>query len=268
MRNSGKNRYRFVIITLVILVRTCVGLLWASGGPLLLLIMQQYGISRGTVSWYASVVSLIMATMAVPVGIMGMRMKAKRLFAIGALLQSASIFAPFCYNFGTLLLTRVLFALGIAISAPIAASIYAEWFTSRELPLVNGLTMCFVTRGNTIAFVATIPMTNALSWQLVLTVYGGISLTCALAWVIWGRDRQRVTTDDPVEIKEPPINIINILNDTSFADFERHVFNTCGTKAIVVKVPATIPIKLGSVMNLCLLSWLEIIDYLGFVDEW
>jgi cyanate permease len=211
MISSEKNKYRFVIAALVILVRTCVGLIWASAGPLLSLLMQQYSISRGTVSWYASVVSIIMVTFAVPAGIIGMRMGAKRLFAVGAFLQASCIIAPFCSSFALLLLTRVLFAIGIALNAPIAVSIFAEWFSSRQLPLVNGLTMAFVTLGNALAFVVTIPLANALSWQLALTVYGIISLVFALAWLVWGRDQQKVTVDAPVINEEPPINVINIL---------------------------------------------------------
>jgi cyanate permease len=153
----------------------------------------------------------MMATLVVPVGIIGMRIKAKRLFAIGAFLQSSCIIAPFCSSFATLLLTRVLFALGVAVTAPIAASIAAEWFNSRELPLVNGLTMAFIALGNALAFVATVPITNALSWQLTLTVYGIIALAFALAWLGWGRDRQKVKPGNPVVDEEPPINIINIL---------------------------------------------------------
>jgi cyanate permease len=211
MKISERNKYRFVVAALVISVRMCVGLVWASGGPLLPLIMQEYSISRGTVGWYASAVSLIMATLAVPIGIVGMKIRAKRLFAIGAFLLSSCIIAPFCSSFATLLLTRVLFALGVAVTAPMAASIASEWFSPRELPLVNGLTMAFITLGNALAFVATIPITNALSWQSALVVYGIISLVFALAWLVWGRDRQKVKADNLVTNEEPPINIINVL---------------------------------------------------------
>lgn len=219
MRISEKNKHRFVIATLIILVRMCVGLIWASAGPLLLLIMQEYGISRGTVSWYASVVPIIVAIFAVPVGIIGVRTGAKRIFAIGAFLQSACILAPLCSNFGILILTRVLFAIGIATTAPIAASIYSEWFTARELPLVNGVTMTLVTLGNTLAFVVTIPIATAFSWRIALAIYGIIALVSAFAWLLWGRERQKVTVDNPVGHEEPPMNIRNVLRQRTTVIF-------------------------------------------------
>jgi len=44
---QSNTRYRFVYRTLAILVLSCIGLIWASAGPLLPLIMNAYGINRG-----------------------------------------------------------------------------------------------------------------------------------------------------------------------------------------------------------------------------
>lgn len=215
MRISEKNKRRFVIVTTIILVRTCVGLIWASAGPLLLLIMQEYGISRGTVSWYASVVPIIIAIFAVPVGIIGVKAGAKRMFTIGAFLQAACIITPSCSNFPELLLTRVLFAVGIAATAPTAASIYAEWFNAREVLLVNGVTMTLVTLGNALAFVVTIPVATAFSWRGALALYGIIALVFAFAWLLLSRERQNIIVDDPLRDEKPPMNIKSVLKRRS-----------------------------------------------------
>jgi len=193
-----KDKYRFVIAALVTLVRVCVGLVWASAGPLLPLMMQEYNINRGTVSWYVSSVPIIMAVLTVPVGIVGARFGLKKMFAVGAFLQAAGILAPFCDSYPLLFLTRVAFAVGTAITVPMASAVVAGWFTSRELPLVNGIIMAFVTLGNTFSYIATIPIATVISWKAPITIYGAFALTCATAWFIFGKERHK----EPVAVPE------------------------------------------------------------------
>ena len=152
------------------------------------LIMKQFNINRGTAGWFASAAPLTVAIFAIPMGIVMARLSLKKAFAIGAFLQAAGILAPFATSYLPLVLTRVAFALGTAITVPVAAAIAAEWFTARELPMVNGITMSFVNLGNALAFLVTVPIT-VLSWQAPMVAYGAITLTCAVAWVIFGRNR-------------------------------------------------------------------------------
>ncbi len=211
-----ENRYRFVIATLVILVRIGVGIVWASAGPLLPLMMQEYGIGRGTVSWYVSSVSIVMATLTVPIGVVGARLGLKKMFAVGAFLQAAGILAPFCNNYPLLFLTRVSFAIGTAITVPMASAIVADWFIARELPLVNGIIMGFVNLGNAFSYIVTVPIATVLSWKAPITIYGAFAFTCAAAWLILGRERLKetvVVSDDlaPAAAKKPELDIKHAL---------------------------------------------------------
>ena len=92
---QANNRYRFVIQASVILVRSSIGLIWASAGPLLPLLMQAFGISQGSAGWYAAAAPLTIAVVAVPAGIIGARFSLKKTFALGALLQSGGLLAFF-----------------------------------------------------------------------------------------------------------------------------------------------------------------------------
>ncbi|MFH1639300.1 MAG: MFS transporter [Chloroflexota bacterium] len=191
MLDAGKNRYRFLIQAMVILVRIGVGLVWASAGPLLPLIMQEYGLSRGTVSWYVSIVPIVQGALTVPAGILGAKLGLKRVFAVGALLQAGGLAAPFCTDFTQLLMTRVMFAVGTAITVPLAAAIAADWFGARELPFVNGITMSLVSFGNAVAFLVTVPIASAFSWRAPIAVYGAYAFICGVAWLIFGRERRK-----------------------------------------------------------------------------
>jgi MFS transporter, NNP family, nitrate/nitrite transporter len=184
------NRYRFVIQILVTLVRICVGLIWAAAGPLLPYLMNEFNISRGSAGWYASAAPIAVVAMAVPIGIIGAKYSLKKTFALGAFLQAASILIPLFSSYEMVILTRVLFALGTAITVPLATAILSEWFSPRELPLVNGITISFVSLGNAVAYTATIPIATILSWRYSIFIYGAFALTCALAWLIFGREQK------------------------------------------------------------------------------
>jgi MFS family permease len=217
---KDKNHYRFVIITNIILTRGCIGLIWASAGPLIPIIKQEFGISQGSAAWFASIAPLTITLLAIPVGIIGIRYSLKKTFTVGAFLQAAGILALFCNSYLPLLLTRVLFAAGTVIVASIGSTIVAEWITGRELPLVNGITMSFVNLANAVAFVATVPIALALSWRAPMVIYGFLTLTCAIAWIVFGKERHiervvRQVIDSPAAKMKPEPSILQTLTQRS-----------------------------------------------------
>lgn len=214
-----KNRYRFIIITNIILARGCIGLIWASAGPLIPLIKQEFGISQGSAGWFASIVPLTIALLAVPIGIAGIRFSPKKTFAVGAVLQSAGILALFCHSYIPLLLTRVSFAAGTAIVAPIGSAIVVDWLKRSEVSLVTGITMSFVNLANAIAFLVTVPIAMALSWRAPMVIYGSIALTVAITWIIFGKNRQKEknaeSKGNPAPEIKPRLNIRQALTQRS-----------------------------------------------------
>jgi MFS transporter, CP family, cyanate transporter len=195
---EDNNRYRFVIQTLVILVRSCIGIIWASAGPLLPLIMGAYGISRGSAGWFASAAPLTIAAVSLPFAVISARFSLKKTFAVGALLQAGGILTPFATNYPLLIVTRILFAVGTAIVVPVATAISTEWFSSRKLPALNSVMMSFINLGNAIAYFLTVPLAVLVSWKAPITIYGAFALTCALAWIVLGKDRPRRVKVTPV----------------------------------------------------------------------
>jgi MFS transporter, NNP family, nitrate/nitrite transporter len=182
--------------------------------------MSEFDISRGTVSWFASSAPLTVAIFAAPLGIYLTRFSLKKTFVIGAFLQGAGILAPFCINYPSLLLTRALFALGTTLTVPVATAIAAEWFTSREMPLVNGFAMSFNNLGNALAYLATVPIATFISWKAPMVAYGAFAVTCATAWLIFGRDRKtggiaREGIQPQDRVKIPQISIKQVLSQRS-----------------------------------------------------
>ena len=153
--------------------------------------MQAFSINRGAAGWFASSAPLTIALVGLPIGIIGTWFSPKKAFSVGAFLMAGGLLAYFSSNYLSLLLTRVVYALGNAITFTFAAAIAAEWFSSRELPMATGITMSVGNLGNAFAFVATVPIAMAFSWRAPIMIYAAVALACALAWTLFGRDRPR-----------------------------------------------------------------------------
>jgi MFS family permease len=182
--------------------------------------MQAYDLSRGSAGWFASAAPITIAVVSLPLSIICARYSLKWTFAIGAFLQAGGILALFATNYLPLILTRVCFAAGTAITVPVATAIFAEWFTSRKLPIVNGVMMSFVTLGNAIAFIATVPIATVISWSAPITIYGAVAVTCATAWAVLGKDRSKVhkktgVNVNPVFKEQPDLSLKQILTNRS-----------------------------------------------------
>ncbi len=205
---KDKNRYRFVIEANICLVRVCSGGIWAAAGPLLPMIMAAYDINRGTAGWFASIAPLTIILLTAPIAVIATRFSLKKTFAVGAVLQAAGLLTPFCTDYIPLLFTRAFFALGAGITFPLIPAIASEWFSSRELPLINGIALGFNSLGGALVFLVTVPIATALSWQAPLTLYGGIALATAAGWMIFGKDRKpekiKSGIDKQTEAKNQP----------------------------------------------------------------
>jgi MFS transporter, CP family, cyanate transporter len=215
---KDKNSYRFVILSIVILTRGCIGLIQASAGPLIPFIKNEFGLNQGAAGWFASIVPLTMAILAVPVGIIGIRYSLKKTFAVGAALLTAGIFAPFIQSYLPLLLTRACFAIGCAIVASIGSAIMAEWASGRELPVINGITMSFFCFIVSIAFLATVPIAVVLSWRAPIVIYACLAVACAIAWIIFGKNKNKAKTgrEARAEVEaRPELSIRQLLTQRS-----------------------------------------------------
>ncbi len=247
MNNS--NRYRFVIFINIFLVRLCVGIIWASAGPLLPLLIDEFGISRSTAGWFASIAPLTIAAISLPVNSLVNRLGLKRIFTIGSFLLGMGIFTFFLTDYISALFFRICFAAGTAIIIPVATAITAEWFTSRELPILNGIGMSAANVGNGIAFLATVPLAAWLSWKAPIVIYAAFALLCAVCWVFIGRERkdgpETVTDISGIPDTRPDLPLKKILTNKV---------------AILMTLTVTLSWALANAIN----SWLPDYYYTAF----
>jgi len=207
MNVRTKNGYRFIIEVLISGVIFFAGLLWIAPSPLFPMIMQDYGVERATVSFTTSVISLIMGASSIPAGIIASRIGLRKTFSIGVFLMTAGALTLFCSNITQLIATRVVIAIGIAMTFPIAGGMVMQWFGERELPLINGINMSMIALGNCVALFVGVPIARAFGWKATLALYGAIVLIFALAWLVLGKERKSRTTESGSEDADLPINI-------------------------------------------------------------
>ena len=202
MRDNPASRFRFVIEALMCPSRVTAAIVNSSIGALVPLIIQDLGVSRGTIGWFISAPQLLTVAFTVPASIMASRIGMKKTFVIGIFFEATGIIAPFCSNFYLLMVIRVLFGLGLSMTGPVAAGIIAQWFNRKEMPLYNGINSAAASTGQTIARFVTVPIAMAISWRGTLATYSIFILLTAVAWLLIGKERPSMA---PVSIDETPL---------------------------------------------------------------
>jgi cyanate permease len=206
----GSN-YKYVIEIIIIGVLLSVGIIWVAPGPLFTFIMKDYGIDRATVGLTTSIVSLVMAVSCVLSGILANRLGLKKTFAIGAFLLASSVLTPFASNIAELLVIRFLFAAGVALTFPVMSGIVMQWFSAKQIPVINGLNLSMTSAGNTVALFVTVLLAGIFNWQITLAFYGIFALAFALMWLIFGREKKLDVPASDIPSAPVSINIGSVL---------------------------------------------------------
>ena len=191
------SRYRLTIGGLVLGLNFAVGMNFFSVSPVLSLLMEDYGIGRGTAGLLVGVVTLMQAALSIAGGAAAVRLGLRRVFMTGALLASAMVLSPLAESFLALLALRAVFGVGIAVMLPATGVLLVQWFPRNELPLMNGLMLVCVSLGVALSVLFTAPLADVLGWQGALAVPGATVLGAAVLWAILGRTRRADSQEAP-----------------------------------------------------------------------
>ena len=174
-----------------------VGLNFFVIAPLLLVIIDDFGVSRATASLLISLALLIHAFFGIPGGILAARFGLKRMYFLTWFLIGLSVFSAVAPNFGTLLVLRLVYGIGFGAIIPATGPLLMQWFPPKEITIMNGLNIAAMSLGIALSVSVAVPLANSIGWQNALSVFGGISLAGAFAWGIFGRDRAEVYSKGP-----------------------------------------------------------------------
>ena len=179
--------YRFIIGGLAVLLSLSFGLSFFAISPITPLIIDEYGINHSTASLLTSLVSLTHVIFAIPGSMLVGRVGLKKHILLGWVLVSAPVLTFLAESFLVLLALRVLYGVGFALIFPAMGPLAMQWFRSRELPLANGLFIAVASLGIAISTFIVALMAEAIGWKAALSLFGGLSLTGALCWLVLGK---------------------------------------------------------------------------------
>lgn len=177
-----------LIQVLLFLVYCAFGVSWLAFAPLLGDLEAAFGISHAQAGLLVSAVSLAKAFVPLLAGLLASRFGLKRTLSVAALLCSLSVLVPLAPSFGALLALRFLFGVGGATVVTLSGAVLMGWFSTEELPMVNGLNNVAVNTGISLALFATVPMATAIGWRGTLSIFGWVSLALAIAWMAMGQE--------------------------------------------------------------------------------
>ena len=176
--------YRFVVEVAIWLLQFAMGLSFFAVAPLFPLIQESYGTSNAAVSLLVGVSSLVAALALIPGGVFAARTGSRTVLVAGGTLMSAVLFTPFASGFGLLIVTRVAFALGAAVTLAATPKVVMHWFPPRELPVVNGANIVAQSMGVTVSLFVAAPLADLVGWQEALFAAGVVTAAATVLWLI------------------------------------------------------------------------------------
>ncbi len=155
--------------------------------PMFPLIIEDYNLSRGSVSLIMVTAFLVFTIFLIPGGIISTKLGTKGAVLVSGLMMTAGVFAPVTSNLPAILPLRVAFAMGNAILLPASAAIIVQWFKTSERPIMNAVNLAAQGTGVAAAMFLSVPLAEALEWRTVLMVYGVFASLGTVVWLAFGR---------------------------------------------------------------------------------
>ena len=165
----------------------CMGLNFFGPASLFPLIMDDFQISRGTVSLLVVSVTLAQTFLLIPCGILAAKLGSRKAITLAGILIGLGAFAALSPSFLVLVALRVCFGIGASILLPATSTVVMQWFSSREMPYVNGMNLAVPGLGVGAAMFAGVPIASGWGWEGALGIYGMIALAATLGWAIVAR---------------------------------------------------------------------------------
>lgn len=187
MQNPQYSYYRWVIQSILFLIQIGLGLNFMAPSPLFLSIMENYDINKGIVGLLISSVTFVMALFLLPGGFLISKIGSKNAMILSGSLMSSGLLLPFVDSFIIIILLRILFGIGAAISIPTTSAITMEWFKPKELSIMNGINESGRALGVSLGVFLAIPIANGVGWNTTLFFYSMIPAFATLFWTIGGR---------------------------------------------------------------------------------
>ena len=183
------SRYRFVIGGLILAAHTSIGLNFFNVTPLLPLVIDDYEVLRASASLLIALPTIVKALVGLPVSLIVNRFGLNRTFTLSWFMLGMLVLSPLAQDFNAMILLRLLYGLGSGLVMTASAALIMQWFTPREVPVMNTLLLIVVVSGTAISITLAVPMSQEMSWEAVLGVFGSVGMAGAIAWTLLGKTK-------------------------------------------------------------------------------
>ncbi len=189
-RCQKASRYRFVIAGLLGFLAFSMSVNMFATGPIVPMIIDQYGTSNSMAGLLSSVIFLVQIPFAVPASTLVGRIGLKRLITLAAVTGSATLLTFIvAESFFLVLSLRAIYGVGMVLMWPAVGPLLMQWFNSRELPMVNGVFMLCASLGVVVSNMTIVQLSEAVGWEMALSVFGGVSAFGVMMWLSFGKAR-------------------------------------------------------------------------------
>ncbi len=188
--------YRFVIAGLILLAHTSIGLNFFGITPLLPLVIDDYAITRASASLLVALPTLVKACMGLPGSLIISRFGLNRVFTVSWFMLGILALSPLVQDFVLMLALRLIYGIGTGLMMTATASLIMQWFRPREVPVINTLLLIVISLGIAVSISLAAPLAETVAWEGVLGIFGGIGLSGAIAWRLYGRTQATHIQED------------------------------------------------------------------------
>ena len=176
-----------MIAGLILAAHLCIGLNVFAVAPVLLVIIEEYNISRTAASLLVALALLAAAAFGLPGGLITMRLGLKLAFSLAWASMGLLVLSALAPGYPALLALRLVFGLGSALILTATGPLLGAWFQPREVVLMNGLNTAILSLGIAASVATMAPLAEAIGWQPALSIYGAMGVLGTLAWLMLGR---------------------------------------------------------------------------------
>jgi CP family cyanate transporter-like MFS transporter len=195
---QSTTNYRFIVAGLAAFLSFSAGLSMFAIGPIVPLIMADYGINNSVAGFLTSIMFLVQVVLAIPASLLVGRIGLKTLIALGALAGSIPLLSFMATdNFVLLLAIRAIYGFGFILLFPAIGPLFMQWFSPKELPFVNGVFMISGSLGLAASTFLVAPLSETLGWGVALSLFGSVSMLSTVTWLLFGKAQPVRTDSDP-----------------------------------------------------------------------
>ena len=180
--------YRYAIGMLAVAAHFSIGVSLFSVSPILLEIISDYGIGRGTAGFLVSLPLLVAALIGLPGGVITVKLGVRASYAIGWWMVGVAALSVVAPNFPALLGVRLLYGLGTALLLVATGPLLMRWFKPREILVMNGLNTAVLSLGIAVSVGSGAYLSSLAGWQATLGLYGLVGVLGAGLWSVLGRE--------------------------------------------------------------------------------